>query len=100
MDYVLKTVRSPNQKVTISVSQPPELNDASIKSWDVFISHATEDKEAVAEPLSRALMKAGVSVWYDAFILKPGDSLMFSIDMGLRKSKFGVVILSQAFFRK
>jgi hypothetical protein len=66
----------------------------------VFISHASEDKEAVAEPLSRALMKAGVSVWYDAFILKPGDSLMSSIDIGLRESKYGVVILSPAFFKK
>src|SRR5260370_16538326 len=70
------------------------------RSWDVFISHATEDKEAVAEPLSRALMKAGVSVWYDAFTLKVGESLMSSIDFGLRKSKFGIVILSQAFFKK
>src|SRR4051812_33990909 len=74
--------------------------DADIDSWDVFISHASEDKEVVAEPLSRALMKAGISVWYDAVILKAGDSLMRSIDMGLRKSNFGVVILSQAFFKK
>lgn len=100
MDYILKTVRHLDQSVSISVSQPPELNDTSIKSWDVFISHASEDKEAVAEPLSRALMKAGVSVWYDAFILKPGDSLMSSIDIGLRESKYGVVILSPAFFKK
>jgi hypothetical protein len=100
MDYILKTVRHLDQTVSISVSQPTEFNDASLKSWDVFISHATEDKEAVAEPLSRALMKAGVSVWYDVSILKVGDSLMSSIDMGLRKSKFGVVILSQAFFKK
>lgn len=39
-------------------------------------------------------------MWYDAFALKVGDSLMSSIDLGLRKSKFGVVILSAAFFRK
>jgi TIR domain len=77
MDYILKTVRNLDQNVTISVSQPADINDVSIKSWDVFISHATEDKEAVAEPLSRALMKAGVSVWYGAFMLKVGDSLMF-----------------------
>lgn len=100
MDYILKTVRHLDQTVSISVSQPTEFNGANLKSWDVFISHATEDKEAVAEPLSRALMKAGVSVWYDAFTLKVGDSLMSSIDFGLRKSKFGVVILSQAFFKK
>jgi hypothetical protein len=100
MDYILKTVRNADHNVSISVSQPPDIDDTSTKSWDVFISHATEDKKAVAEPLSRALMKAGVSVWYDAFSLKVGQSLMSSIDLGLRKSKFGVVILSQAFFKK
>lgn len=100
MDYILKTIRHLDQNVSISVPQPANVDDVSIKSWDVFISHASEDKEAVAEPLSRALMKAGVSVWYDAVILKPGDSLMGSIDVGLRKSKFGVVILSRAFFKK
>jgi hypothetical protein len=100
MDYILKIHAHLTQTVTTPVLQPPDVNSADFQSWDVFISHATEDKEAVAEPLSRALMKAGLSVWYDAFALKVGDSLMSSIDLGLRKSKFGVVILSAAFFRK
>lgn len=68
--------------------------------WDVFISHASEDKTAVAEPLARALMKARVSVWYDDFTLRVGDPLRQSIEKGLRGSKFGVVILSPAFFSK
>ena len=34
------------------------------KKWDVFISHASEDKPYV-EPLAKALEAAGVSVWYD-----------------------------------
>lgn len=68
--------------------------------WDVFISHASEDKTAVAEPLARALMKAGVSVWYDDFTLRVGDPLRLSIEKGLRGSKFGVVILSPAFFSR
>ncbi len=100
MDYILRTIRNLDQNVSISVSQPAKFDDATLKSWDVFISHASEDKEAVAEPLSRALMKAGVSVWYDRFSLRVGQSLMASIDLGLRNSKFGIVILSQAFFKK
>ncbi len=68
--------------------------------WDVFISHASEDKTAVAEPLARALMKAGVSVWYDDFTLRVGDPLRLSIEKGLRGSKFGIVILSPAFFSR
>ena len=68
--------------------------------WDVFISHASEDKKAVAEPLTKALMDAGLLVWYDTIELKIGDSLRGSIDRGLRESRFGVIILSPAFFGK
>jgi|SRR5215213_4649103 len=68
--------------------------------WDVFISHASEDKESIARPLAEELIKRGVKVWYDDFTLTIGDSLRKSIDNGLAKSKFGIVILSRAFFSK
>jgi hypothetical protein len=41
--------------------------------WDVFISHATEDKEQIASPLATALKKLNLRVWYDIFALSPGD---------------------------
>jgi len=69
-------------------------------SWDVFICHASEDKEHVARPLARELEYAGLRVWYDEFILKVGDSLNESISQGLANSKFGVVILSSSFIRQ
>jgi TIR domain len=68
--------------------------------WDVFISHASEDKEAIARPLAEALVNAGLKVWYEAFSLKLGDSLRQSIDRGLAQSRYGVVILSPNFFEK
>ncbi len=70
------------------------------KKWDVFISHASEDKADVAMPLARALSSRGISVWIDRSELTLGDSLRRKIDEGLAKSRFGVVILSHAFFRK
>lgn len=70
----------------------------SSKKWDVFISHATEDKEDVARPLAVALQKAGLAVWFDEFSLRMGDSLRSSIDYGLANSRYGVVILSAGFF--
>lgn len=70
------------------------------KRWDVFISHASEDKAAVVEPLARALRKYGVRVWYDEFELKLGDSLSKCINRGLMYSNFGLVILSKDFFAK
>jgi TIR domain-containing protein len=70
------------------------------KRWDVFISHASEDKEAVAMPLTKALEGAGVKVWLDQDRLRIGDSLRASIDEGLAESRFGVVIISAAFLGK
>jgi hypothetical protein len=68
--------------------------------WDVFISHAWEDKEDIARPLAEALRRAGLRVWYDEFTLTLGDSLRRSIDRGLAQSRYGVVILSPHFFAK
>lgn len=70
------------------------------KEYDFFISHASEDKAEVAEPLARELEKLGAKVWFDKFTLKIGDSLRKSIDNGLAKSKFGIVILTSTYFKK
>jgi hypothetical protein len=67
---------------------------------DCFISHASEDKEAVARPLAHALKGRGYEVWFDEFELEPGDSLPRKIDEGLAGSRFGVVVLSEKFFAK
>jgi hypothetical protein len=69
-------------------------------NWDVFISHASEDKRAVALPLAQLLSERGVKVWIDAHELKLGDSLRARIDEGLANSTWGLVVLSPAFFRK
>lgn len=68
--------------------------------YDVFISHASEDKQDVALPLARHLQTRGLRVWIDESELSLGDSLRRKIDHGLSQSRFGVVILSPAFFSK
>ena len=50
--------------------------------YDVFISHASEDKDTVVRPLANALLQRGLKVWYDEFELKIGDSLRRKIDKG------------------
>lgn len=70
------------------------------RACDVFIAHASEDKDDVARPLADALTDAGLSVWYDEFALKLGDSIRRSIDQGIGQSRFGVVVLSKSFFEK
>ncbi len=68
--------------------------------YDVFISHASEDKSDVARPLAALLINAGLTVWIDEAELTLGDSLRRNIDLGLASSRFGVVILSTSFFSK
>jgi hypothetical protein len=68
--------------------------------WDIFICHASEDKETVVRQLVHALESKGLRIWYDEFTLTLGDSLRGSIDKGLIQSRFGIVVLSKAFFKK
>ncbi len=70
------------------------------EAHDVFISHASEDKDAFVRPLAEALREEGLSVWYDEFSLKIGDSLRQKIDRGLATSRVGLVVLSPAFIGK
>lgn len=68
--------------------------------WDVFICHASEDKEDFVRPLAKGLQEHGLKVWYDEITLKIGDSLRRSIDRGLSRCRYGVVVLSPSFFAK
>lgn len=70
------------------------------QTYDFFISHASEDKDGFVRELAETLRAKGARVWYDEFSLKVGDSLRRNIDRGLAGSRFGVVVLSEAFFRK
>ncbi len=68
--------------------------------WDVFINHASEDKEAVARPLRDLLITRGILAWLDEDQITVGDSLRAEIDRALSESRYGAVILSPNFFRK
>ncbi|PNH19847.1 hypothetical protein B7R76_02950 [Mageeibacillus indolicus] len=70
------------------------------EEYDVFIPHASEDKESFANDLYNSLNNAGIKVWYDELCISWGDSLRSKIDNGLRKSKYGIVILSNHYIKK
>lgn len=68
-------------------STPPSAtDDGGTRDFDVFISHASEDKDDVVRPLAVALHEGGLKVWYDEFELRIGDSLRRKIDTGLEKA--------------
>lgn len=70
------------------------------EEYDVFISHASEDKEDFVDGLYQELNSRGVKVWYDTMSIKWGASLRSKIDEGLRRSRFGIVIISNDYIRK
>lgn len=93
----------PEAKQQLPLAKEPNLYveiGESNKEYDVFISHASEEKEDVVRPLANALKEKGMSVWYDEFELKIGDSLRRKIDQGLSKSRFGIVVISKSFIQK
>ena len=63
--------------------------------YDAFISHANEDKQDVAEPLTKMLEDLGVRVWYDTIKLRHGDSLLQEIQNGLIILRFDILNLAQ-----
>ena len=72
--------------------------NAQMLERDVFISHAYEDKAAVAKELADRLLAAGINVWHDEYEVKLGQDLLYKIDEGLVHSQFGVIIFSPDFF--
>jgi hypothetical protein len=87
-------------EIAHNVSDIPPARATEEREFDVFISHATEDKDAIVRPLAVALQERELRVWYDEFELRIGDSLRQKIDSGIANSNFGVVVLSHAFFAK
>ena len=65
----------------------------------IFVSHASEDKADFVRPLVEEL-ETTFDVWFDEYDLQIGDSLLDSIQRGLRESDYGLVVLSHNFFGK
>ena len=65
--------------------------------YDVFVSHANDNKQSFVDSLSAGLNRLGIKVWYDSSILDWGDDWKAKIKEGLKKSRFGIVVLSPQF---
>ena len=87
----IKELQQQLSQPVVTSTAPPIAAD---EEYDVFVSHAYEDKESFVDEFVEALRNQGLKVWYDTDKLKWGDSMREKIDRGLAKSKYGVVILS------
>jgi len=83
-------------------SPPPDTEGgpSAQPDHDVFLSHASEDKDDIARPLQAALQARGLTVWFDEINIKVGQSIRQEIEKGIAHATFGVVILSPNFFAK
>lgn len=68
--------------------------------YDVFISHAYEDKEEIGNALNEELRRQGIKVWYSGNDMKVGQPLSHTIlNHAIPQSKYGVVIFSDHYFK-
>lgn len=93
-----KIAPSVPKKTITGTTQPPSVEQQ--QTWDVFVSHASEDKQSFVRPLVEALKANGLTVWFDEATLKVGDGLRRSIERGLARSQYGIVVISKAFLSK
>lgn len=68
--------------------------------YDAFISHAVEDKIPIANELCAKLESAGLRIWYSGKELGIGDSIEKTIEKGLNRSRYGIVIFSPTYLAK
>ena len=62
-------------------------------AYDAFLSHSAKDK-AVVRAIAERLRADGLRVWFDEWVLKPGDSIPAKIEEGLERSRVLVLCMS------
>ena len=67
---------------------------------DIFICHASEDKEEIVKPMVESFNQAGITYWYDEAEIKWGDSITQKVNEGLNISNYVVVVISNVFVSK
>jgi len=65
--------------------------------FDIFISHSSKNKQT-ARLLAMELKHAGLSVWFDEWMISVGDDIYLKIENGLNNSRSVLVLMSQDFF--
>lgn len=97
LDDILNTAES-NQDTSQNVKQ--RNTEEHKNEYDIFISHASEDKDDFVRSLRQELADLGLDVWYDEDQLGMGDDLRGALDEGLVRSQYSVVVLSKHYFAK
>lgn len=70
----------------------------TIPEYDLFISHASKDKEELVEDLYRSLDKLGIKIFYDKQSIEWGDNWKEKILHGVNRAEFAIIVISENFF--
>lgn len=76
----------------------PKYQARTLPEYDVFISHASKDKEDLIEELYHSLSKLGISIFYDKESLEWGDNWKERILNGTKRAEFAIIVISENFF--
>ncbi|MGA2145748.1 MAG: TIR domain-containing protein, partial [Bryobacteraceae bacterium] len=62
-------------------------------TYDVFLSYSSQDKPRV-RALAERLRSAGLRVWFDDWVVRPGDDIYLAVEHGLGAARVQVLCLS------
>jgi hypothetical protein len=88
-----KNVPAPPSVALPDAHKLPALKVSPPMTTDLFISYSSKDAEFVAK-LANDLTACGVTVWWDKWVMKVGDSLHKKIQDGITNSAWLGVVLS------
>ena len=73
-------------------------NNKRRKAFDVFISHASNDKLAYVEELYETISLLGIPIFYDTDTMSWGDKWKERLLEGTESSEFAIIVISNNFF--
>lgn len=68
--------------------------------YDIFISHSSDDKYTLIDPLIPYLERLSITYWLDQLEIGWGDSIIQKINSGFSSSRYILVFLSNSFLDK
>ena len=72
-------------------------NDPSQFEFDVFLSHNAKDKPRVRR-LAERLRDVDLRVWFDEWVIRPGDDIYLTVEHGLEASRTLILFMSSNAF--
>lgn len=84
-----------NKMNGISTVEVPKYRAKMLPEYDVFISHANADKEALIEEMYNSLNKLGVKIFYDKETLEWGDKFKDKILEGTKNQNLQLLLYQQ-----